>query len=125
MTTKLLGAPIKRLEDRRFLTGQGQFVDDIHRPGMLHAAVLRSQYAHARIRKVDISKAQALPGVHLVLTANDLGPAGGPLPLLIPHPALTAPALSARWRAMKCATLARPSPSWWQEIAISRRTRWN
>ncbi len=91
MTTKLLGAPIKRLEDRRFLTGQGQFVDDIHRPGMLHAAVLRSQYAHARIRKIDISKAQALPGVHLVLTANDLGPAGGPLPLLIPHPALTAP----------------------------------
>jgi carbon-monoxide dehydrogenase large subunit len=91
MTTKLLGEPIKRLEDPRFLTGQGQFVDDIHRPGMLHGAVLRSQYAHARIKKIDISKAQALPGVHLVLTADDLGPAGGPLPLLIPHPALTAP----------------------------------
>ncbi len=72
MTTKLLGEPIKRLEDPRFLTGQGQFVDDIHRPGMLHGAVLRSQYAHARIKKIDISKAQALPGVHLVLTADDL-----------------------------------------------------
>ncbi len=91
MTTKLLGEPVKRLEDPRLLTGQGQYVDDIHRPGMLHGAVLRSQHAHARIKKIDISKARALPGVSLVLTADDLGPAGGSLPLLIPHPSLTEP----------------------------------
>jgi carbon-monoxide dehydrogenase large subunit len=91
MTTKLLGEPVKRLEDPRLLTGQGQYVDDIHRPGMAHGAVLRSQHAHARIKRLDVSKARALPGVYLVLTADDLGPAGGPLPLLIPHPALTAP----------------------------------
>src|SRR5215469_7374287 len=91
MTTKLLGEPVKRLEDPRLLKGQGQFVDDIHRPGMLHGAVLRSPYAHALIRGVDTSQALALPGVHLVLTAADLGEAGGSLPLLIPHPALTAP----------------------------------
>ncbi len=91
MTTKLLGEPVKRVEDPRLLKGQGQYVDDIHRPGMLHGAVLRSQYAHARIKRLDVSKARALPGVELVLTADDLGPAGGPLPLLIPHPALTAP----------------------------------
>ncbi|HEY7350457.1 MAG TPA: aerobic carbon-monoxide dehydrogenase large subunit [Ktedonobacterales bacterium] len=91
MTTKLLGEPIKRLEDPRLLKGQGQFVDDIHRPGMLHGAVLRSQHAHARIKRLDVSKARGLPGVQLVLTADDLGPAGGSLPLLIPHPALTQP----------------------------------
>jgi len=91
MTTKLLGEPIKRVEDPRLLKGQGQFVDDIHRPGMAHGAVLRSQHAHARITRLDVSQARALPGVFLVLTAEDLGPAGGPLPLLIPHPALTAP----------------------------------
>ncbi len=91
MTTKLLGEPVKRLEDPRLLKGQGQYVDDIHRPGMAHGAVLRSQHAHARIKRLDVSKARALPGVYLVLTADDLGPAGGPLPLLIPHPALTAP----------------------------------
>jgi carbon-monoxide dehydrogenase large subunit len=91
MTTKLLGEPVKRLEDPRLLKGQGQYVDDIHRPGMLHGAVLRSPYAHARIKRMDASQARALPGVHLVLTAADLGEAGGPLPLLIPHPALTEP----------------------------------
>jgi CO/xanthine dehydrogenase Mo-binding subunit len=92
MTTKLLGEPVKRLEDPRLLKGQGQYVDDIHRPGMLHGAVLRSPYAHARINSIDVSNALALPGVHLVLTAADLGPTvGGPLPLLIPHPALTEP----------------------------------
>src|SRR5689334_7980982 len=91
MTTKLLGEPVKRLEDPRLLKDQVQFLDDIQRHGMLHGAVLRSQYAHARIKKLDVSKAQALPGVQLVLTADDLGPAGGALPLLIPHPALTEP----------------------------------
>jgi carbon-monoxide dehydrogenase large subunit len=91
MTTKLLGEPVKRLEDPRLLKGQGQYVDDIHRPGMLHGAVLRSPYAHARINGIDVAQALALPGVYLVLTAADLGEAGGPLPLLIPHPALTEP----------------------------------
>ncbi len=91
MTTKLLGEPVKRLEDPRLLKGQGQYVDDIYRPGMLHGAVLRSPYAHARIQSIDVSRALALPGVYLVLTAADLGEAGGPLPLLIPHPALTEP----------------------------------
>jgi carbon-monoxide dehydrogenase large subunit len=91
MTTKLLGEPVKRVEDPRFLTGHGQYVDDIHRPGMLHGAVLRSQHAHARIKRLDVSKARELEGVHLVLTAADLGPAGQPLPLLIVNPALTHP----------------------------------
>ena len=58
---------------------------------MLHAAVLRSPYAHARIMHIDTSAASGLPGVHLVLTATDLGDVLEPSPLLIPHDALTHP----------------------------------
>ncbi|MBX6342441.1 MAG: hypothetical protein IRY97_08280, partial [Thermomicrobiaceae bacterium] len=63
MATRMFGAPIKRREDPRLLTGQGCFVDDVDLPGMLHAAVLRSPYAHARIASIDASEALALDGV--------------------------------------------------------------
>ncbi|HEY3367986.1 MAG TPA: aerobic carbon-monoxide dehydrogenase large subunit [Symbiobacteriaceae bacterium] len=82
---KTFGERVRRIEDPRLLTGQGCFVDDIDRPDMLHGAVVRSPYAHARIRRIDVSRALALPGVALVLTAADLGERNGPLPLLIPH----------------------------------------
>ncbi|GAC1362833.1 MAG: molybdopterin-dependent oxidoreductase [Ktedonobacteraceae bacterium] len=91
MTTQIFGAPITRREDQRFLTGNGKYVDDIDLPDMLHAAILRSPYAHARINSIDVSAAAALDGVAAVLTYDDLGVASGPLPLLIPHPALTQP----------------------------------
>ena len=74
MTTRLIGARIPRNEDPRLLRGQGCFVDDIEPPGMLHGAGLRSPHAHARIVAIDAARARALPGVHLVLTAADLGP---------------------------------------------------
>lgn len=85
MSTRVFGQPVKRNEDPRLLTGRGTFVDDIDRPDMLHGAVVRSPYAHARIIAIDVSAAAALPGVELVLTAKDLGRLNGPLPLLIPH----------------------------------------
>jgi carbon-monoxide dehydrogenase large subunit len=91
MTTRVFGAPIARQEDRRFLTGVGCYVDDIHLPGMLHAAILRSPHAHARIRAIDTSRVCELDGMVAVLTYDDLGVAAQPLPLLIPHPALTHP----------------------------------
>lgn len=69
----LIGQPIERLEDQRLLTGQGQFVDDIHIDGMLHGSVLRSPMAHGRILSIDTEAARALPGVHAVLTAEDFG----------------------------------------------------
>ena len=87
----MIGARIKRNEDPRLLRGLGCFVDDINPPGVLHAAGLRSPHARARIIAVDVTRARALPGVHLVLTAADLGPLNQPAPLLIPHPALTQP----------------------------------
>jgi carbon-monoxide dehydrogenase large subunit len=69
----LVGSPIERLEDLRFLRGRGQYVDDLARRDMLHAAILRSSVAHGRIRSIDVSAARALAGVHSVITAKDIG----------------------------------------------------
>src|SRR2546428_217563 len=91
MTTRTVGARIPRNEDPRLLQGRGCFVDDIQPAGVLHAAVLRSPYAHARIVAIDATQARAVPGVALVLTAADLGELNQPTPLLIPNPALTHP----------------------------------
>jgi carbon-monoxide dehydrogenase large subunit len=68
-----VGSPIERLEDFRFLTGRGQYVDDLHSDHMLHAVILRSSVAHGRIRAIDASAALARPGVHAVITATDIG----------------------------------------------------
>ena len=91
MTTRSIGARIRRNEDARLLIGLGCFVDDVNPPGMLRAAALRSAHAHARIVKIDAARARRLPGVHLVLTAADLGELNQPSPLLIPHPMLSHP----------------------------------
>ena len=91
MATRLFGAPIKRREDPRLLAGQGRFVDDVDLPGLLHAAVLRSPHAHARLRQIDTSAVRCLAGVHGVFTASDLGSVGRRSPLLIPHDCLSQP----------------------------------
>jgi carbon-monoxide dehydrogenase large subunit len=74
-----VGQPIERLEDFRFVRGRGQYVDDLARKDMLHAAILRSAVAHGRIRSIDVSRAQKMPGVHCVITATDIG---SPMPLV-------------------------------------------
>jgi aerobic carbon-monoxide dehydrogenase large subunit len=86
MTTRYFGAPIKRNEDRRLLTGQALFIDDVELPGMLHAAFLRSQVAHARIESIDVSAARQRPGVIAVYVADDLGAYWQHGPLLVPPP---------------------------------------
>lgn len=91
MATRWFGAPVQRLEDARLLRGKGTFVDDFDLPHTLHAAVLRSPLARARILNIDTQAARDLPGVHLVLTAADLGDVLEPSPLLVPHQALTEP----------------------------------
>ena len=72
----LIGRSMPRKEDRPLLTGSAAFADDLHRPGALHAAIVRSPLAHAAIRRIDAGPALAVEGVELVLTAADL-PAGG------------------------------------------------
>ena len=64
-----IGQPIRRVEDRRFLTGYGRYLDDVAQPHQTHAVLLRSPHANARIRALDISAAAALPGVLAVLPA--------------------------------------------------------
>ncbi|QBD82754.1 xanthine dehydrogenase family protein molybdopterin-binding subunit [Ktedonosporobacter rubrisoli] len=91
MTGQVFGAPLRRKEDQRFLTGSATYIDDIELPDMLHAAILRSPYAHAHINAIDTAEAEGLEGVMAVFTYKDLGPIAEPLPLLIPHPALTHP----------------------------------
>ncbi len=68
------GARVNRVEDGRLLTGTGTFVDDVARPGMLHACFVRSPFARARIESVDVTEALALPGVLAVFLAGDLNP---------------------------------------------------
>ncbi|MDB5841475.1 MAG: hypothetical protein JWQ23_3427 [Herminiimonas sp.] len=73
-----IGKSMKRVEDPRLLVGKGKYVDDIVLPGMAHAALLRSPYAHARIKSIDVSRARELPGVIAVITGKDMAEMTGP-----------------------------------------------
>src|SRR5512133_3153170 len=67
-----MGHSVRRKEDPRFIRGKGTYVDDIQRPGMLYLDIVRSPFAHAKIKKIDTSKALAIPGVLAVITGQDL-----------------------------------------------------
>ena len=67
-----MGHSVKRKEDPRLVSGSSTYVDDVVLPGMLHMAVTRSIYAHARIKRIDISKAQKLAGVHTIVTGDEV-----------------------------------------------------
>src|SRR5215470_6554194 len=67
-----IGAAVRRKEDLRFITGKGQYTDDISRPGETRAVFVRSPHAHAKIKKVDTKAAAGMPGVVAVLTGADL-----------------------------------------------------
>jgi carbon-monoxide dehydrogenase large subunit len=80
-TNLFVGSPVERLEDLRFLRGRGEYVDDLTRDGLLHAAILRSSVAHGRIRAINTAAALGLPGVHTVITAADMGPSVPIIPM--------------------------------------------
>ena len=92
--TKLFGAKIKRREDPRLITGKATYVEDIQLPGMLHAQIVRSTHAHAKITRIDTKAARAHPGVVAVLTGKDLEGKLNPVPTawLIPGSDLKTPA---------------------------------
>ncbi|MFQ5553354.1 MAG: xanthine dehydrogenase family protein molybdopterin-binding subunit, partial [Thermoplasmata archaeon] len=75
-----VGAPVSRLEDRRFVTGEGRFVADLSLPEMVYAAFVRSPYAHAKVLGVDLEAARGVRGVLGAWSGTDLAPALGPLP---------------------------------------------
>jgi carbon-monoxide dehydrogenase large subunit len=74
VATRYAGTRVPRVEDNRLLTGRGTFVDDVTRPGMLHACFVRSPFARAKINGIDAGSALALPGVRAVFAAGDLNP---------------------------------------------------
>ncbi len=86
MSTRFFGEPVKRNEDARLLTGAALFVDDVELNDMLHAAFLRSPYAHAKIVSIDVSAAKQRAGVIAIYTAEDLGAYWQHGPLLVPAP---------------------------------------
>jgi carbon-monoxide dehydrogenase large subunit len=90
MSERLFGARVRRLEDRRLLTGRGRYVADVVLPDMLHVAVHRSPHARARVRAIGADAARRSPGVRHVLVPAEVT-ALGRLPLLVPHASLTAP----------------------------------
>ena len=80
-----VGRSVRRLEDARRVRGEGNYVDDVHVPGMLHATVVRSPVAHARVRALDASAARSMPGVEAILGAGELGESLRPIPIrLVP-----------------------------------------
>jgi len=99
MSDQGIGAPVRRKEDFRFLTGAGNYTDDINRPGQLHAYIQRSPHAHAEIAGIETKNASAAPGVVAVFTGTDLQIGGLPCGWLVnskdgspmvepPHPVL-------------------------------------
>lgn len=87
MTAFGIGQPVRRVEDKRFLTGSGRFIDDINLLRQAHAAVVLSPHAHARIKRIEIARAQSAPGVICVLTGADVlaDELGGIPPLYMPQ----------------------------------------
>lgn len=82
MTAKVFGSGIRRREDPRLITGTATYTDDIVLPGMVHAAILRSPHAHARIKRIDTVRARAAAGVLAVYTGADTEVALKPMPCL-------------------------------------------
>jgi carbon-monoxide dehydrogenase large subunit len=91
-TQKYVGRSLKRVEDPRLIKGIATYVDDLRLPGLLHAALLRSPYAHARVVRIDTAAAQAAPGVVAVLTGRDVNAQCGTVPCASDIPGLKAPA---------------------------------
>ena len=76
-TNGLIGKSVKRVEDKRFITGKGNYTDDIVLPHQTYASFVRSPYAHAKILSVDISAAKAMPGVIAIYTGADVADVNG------------------------------------------------
>ena len=85
--TNWVGKSIRRIEDPKFLRGRGGYIADRALPGMLHVALVKSPYAHARITNIDTSEAEALPGVRAVITGAQAAELCDPLPDFGPDPA--------------------------------------
>ncbi|NBS48657.1 MAG: hypothetical protein EBS99_16855, partial [Betaproteobacteria bacterium] len=79
---RLVGSSVERIEDLRLLRGKGTYVDDVQKPNILHAVILRSPVAHGYLRGIDASAALQIEGVKAVITASEIIAACGAVPLI-------------------------------------------
>jgi aerobic carbon-monoxide dehydrogenase large subunit len=108
MTSEIrgMGHSVKRKEDPRFLRGKGTYVDDVKLPGMLHLDIVRSPYAHARIKSINAEKALAIPGVLAVITGKDLDAAGlAWMPTLMSDKQMVLPVDTVKYQAQEVAAV--------------------
>src|SRR5258708_16552661 len=99
-----LGHSMKRKEDPRLVRGRGNFIDDVKLPGMLHLDIVRSPYAHARIKSIDSSKALKVPGVAAVITGKDLDKYGlAWMPTLMSDRQMVLPIDTVKYQAQEVA----------------------
>src|SRR5437667_12116574 len=117
-TTGLIGASIHRIEDAPLITGVGCYTEDIHLPGMLHMALLRSPYPHAKIISINTSAANAMGGVIAVVTGDDLSerlsvPAIPMVPSMKipPHPLLARETVHGAGTPVAAVTAESPTPA--------------
>ena len=111
MSVTEIGAPRRRKEDRRLITGRTRWTDNMVLPGMLHIAMVRSPFAHARITSIDTSEAKQSPGVIAVLTGADVADVQGSLPnawpvtedqKAPPHPAIAVDRVAFAGEVVAC-----------------------
>ena len=123
--TSGIGQRMLRVEDGPLLRGQGRFVDDIRLPGMLHAAFFRSPFAHAKLTRIDVTKARALPGVRAVFTYDDLRPhlTCDRIPLALPSAAIRFNVDPFVLAHDELSMSANPSRWWWRRVARLPKTR--
>src|SRR5690242_6617950 len=101
-----LGHSVKRKEDPRFLRGKGTYVDDVKLPGMLYLDIVRSPYAHARIKSINAEKALAIPGVLAVITGKDLDAAVlAWMPTLMSDKQMVLPVDTVKYQAQEVAAV--------------------
>src|SRR5207244_10693286 len=99
-----IGHSVRRKEDPRFIRGIGKYVDDVKLPGMLYLDIVRSPYAHARIRDINIEKALKVPGVLAVIRGKDLEAANlAWMPTLMPDKQMVLPVDRAMYQAQDVA----------------------
>ena len=118
-----IGAPNKRREDVRFLTGKGKYTDDLNRPGQTHVIFVRSQVAHGTLTAVNTDAAAAMPGVIRIFTGADFAEVGGiPCGWQVTDRNGEADAGTGRircWPRARCAMWATRLPPWWPRRAAS------
>jgi len=105
-----LGHSLKRKEDPRFIRGKGKYIDDVKLPGMLYLDIVRSPYAHAKITKIDASKALQVPGVAAVVTGKDLDKYGlAWMPTLMSDKQMVLPIDTVKYQAQEVAAVVATS----------------